>query len=40
MKGILRVKAMDEEMKDIEKNETWTLVKPPPDAHIIGWLIF
>ena len=34
------VKAMDEEMnKAIEKNETWTLVKPPPDAHIIGWLI-
>jgi hypothetical protein len=32
------VKAMDEEMKAIEKNETWTLVKPPPDAHIIGWL--
>jgi hypothetical protein len=36
MKGILRVKALDEEMKAIDKNETWTDVKPPPDAHIIG----
>jgi hypothetical protein len=40
MKGILRVQAIDEEIQAVEKNDTWTLVKPPPSAHIIGWLIF
>ena len=29
------IKAMDKEIKDLETQNTWNLVKPPSDAHII-----
>ena len=29
-------KAMEEEMKTLIKNDTWTLIEPPKDHHIIG----
>ena len=36
------VKAMEEEMSQIEKNETWELVPRPKDKNIIGtkWVFY
>ena len=31
-----RVKAMDEELEQIEKNNTWELVPRPKDKNVIG----